>query len=98
MKIPATPLSQMLMFYGSIEHGVWTFDYKPADYIKNINTPTLFMWGAKDGRVSKNETDLLFENLSSKNKKLVIFSESGHVSYCKTEFENWKTHIDPFLK
>jgi uncharacterized protein len=97
LKIPATPLSNLLMFWGSVERGIWTFNYQPAEYIKDIKTPTLFQWGAKDVRVSKEETNLLFNNLASKDKNLVIYQNSGHEQYCKSEKGKWEQQMAAFL-
>jgi uncharacterized protein len=98
MKIPNTPLSQMLMFWGSLERGYWGFDYKPSEYVKNIKTPVLLEWGQKDVRVLETETKLNFQNLGSADKKLVIYEESGHESFCKKENTKWKAEMKAFLK
>jgi uncharacterized protein len=99
MKIPNTPLSEMLMFYGSIQRGYWAFDYKPEEYAKNIkNIPVLHQWGRKDVRVQQYETDLIFKNLGSENKQLVVYEESGHESFCKKENLKWAGVMKDFLK
>jgi uncharacterized protein len=99
MKIPATPLSEMLMFYGSIERGYWAFDYKPEEYVKGIkNIPVLMEWGRKDVRVQQQETDLIFKNLATTDKQLVIYEDSGHESYCKKENLKWRGVIKGFLE
>jgi uncharacterized protein len=97
MHLPISPLAEMLMFWGSVERGVWTFNYKPAEYIKIIKTPTLFQWGANDVRVLRNETDELFSNLGSVEKRLFVYKNSGHEQYCKSENELWKQQMIDFL-
>jgi uncharacterized protein len=97
MNLPTSPLAEMLMFWGSVERGVWTFNYKPVDYIKEIKTPTLFQWGAKDIRVHKNETQELFNNLGSADKTLFVYKNSGHEQYCKSENELWRQQMQSFL-
>jgi uncharacterized protein len=99
MKIPTTPLSEMLMFYGSIERGYWAFDYKPEEYAKGIkNIPVLMQWGRKDLRVQQHETDLIFNKLGSIDKQLIIYEDSGHESYCKKENLKWKGEMKRFLE
>lgn len=99
MKIPATPLAEMLMFYGSVERGYWSFDYQPATFAKEIkNIPILMQWGRKDVRVQQHETDLIFKNLGSTNKQLVIYEDAGHESFCKKENEKWKGVMKGFLE
>jgi uncharacterized protein len=97
MNLPTSPLAEMLMFWGSVERGVWTFSYKPAEYIKNIKTPTLFQWGANDVRVLEAETKLLFNNLASTDKTLFVYKKSGHEQYCKSENELWRQQMFAFL-
>ena len=99
MKIPATPLAEMLMFYGSVERNYWGFDYEPAEYAKNIkNIPILLQWGRKDLRVQQQETDLIFKNLGTTNKQLVIYEDSGHESFCKKEILKWEGVVKGFLE
>lgn len=97
MKIPSSPIAEMLMFWASIERGVYVFDYQPATYAKNIKAPVLLEWGQKDVRVLETETKLNFEQLGSINKKLVVYKESGHESFCKKENALWKEQMNAFL-
>jgi esterase/lipase len=59
--------------------------------------PVLLQWGKNDRRVSTAETNAIFKNLASKNKKLVVYEDSGHESYCNREIEKWKTEVKAFL-
>jgi uncharacterized protein len=97
MNLPTSPIAEMLMFWGSVERGIWTFNYKPVDYIKEIKTLTLFQWGAKDVRVLEKETNVLFKNLGSSVKTLFIYKNSGHEQYCKSENELWRQQMAGFL-
>jgi uncharacterized protein len=99
MNIPSMPLAEMLMFYGSIERGYWAFDYKPAEYAKNIkNIPVLLQWGRMDKRVTQQETDLIFKNLGTLQKQLIIYETAGHESYCKKENLKWEEGMKRFLE
>jgi uncharacterized protein len=98
MKIPNSPLAEMLMFYGSIERGYWAFNYQPAEYAKNIkNIPMLLQWGRIDKRVTQTETDLIFKNLGTSQKQLIIYETAGHESYCKKETLKWEGVVKGFL-
>jgi uncharacterized protein len=96
-KLPTSPLAEMLMFWGSVEHGYWGFNYKPADYASKITMPVLLQWGRLDDRVSIDETNRIFNNLGAKDKKLVIYETCGHESYRNRETEKWQTEISDFL-
>ncbi len=98
MHVPETPISQLLLFWGSAERGFWGFNHQPAEYVKGITSPTLIHWGAKDPRVSREETLQLYENLASPSKKLVVFDTSQHQSFCKSEPAKWEESVKTFLE
>ncbi len=98
MNLPTEPLATGLMVWGSILRGTNTFNYIPAEYAKTLSIPVLLLWGAKDNRVLRYETDLIFKNLGSTQKKLAVFEQSGHQSYCKSEPELWRKQVEEFLK
>ncbi|MFN8355507.1 MAG: alpha/beta fold hydrolase [Spirosomataceae bacterium] len=97
MHIPAAGLSELLICWGSIERGMWAFGHQPTEYAKGIHSPVLLTWGALDKRVLQNETDAIFANLASAQKKLVIFEQSGHESYCTKEPAKWQQTVRDFL-
>lgn len=97
MGLPPEPLSRMLTFWGGAENGFWAFNMKPCDDAKSINCPALLEWGAKDPRVTRAETDCIYKNISSVQKKLVIYESAGHESFCKKENEKWKAAMKDFL-
>ncbi len=45
--------------------------------IKNINTPTLILWGKKDNTIKPEKADYFKENI--KNSKLIKFKNLGHM-------------------
>ncbi len=98
MGLPAEPISTLLTFWGGIEHGFWAFNMKPQEYAKKITCPTLLQWGKNDPRVSKREEDILFANLSTVNKKFVVYDNCFHESLCKKENKKWLTEVNSFLK
>lgn len=98
MGLPASPLSEGLLLWGSLERGMWGFGYQPADYARKLTMPVLLNWGARDGRVLRAETDRIFRNLGTAKKKLVVFEASGHESYCRKEGEKWRAEVAGFLR
>lgn len=98
MHVPVSPFSELLMLWGGSERGFWGFDHNPVDYAATLTMPVLLNWGARDGRVQRYETDAIFAKLSSPEKQLVIFNESGHESYCLKEPMKWKATIAQFLE
>lgn len=98
MGIPPTPLSEILLFWGSLERHFWAFDHAPAEYAKSVKCPVLLNWGKNDKRVTIEETHQIFNNLPVAAKKLVIFEHSGHQSFCKNEKALWEKEVSSFLK
>ena len=97
MKLPQQPMGTLLTFWGGLEHGFWAFNYKPFVYARQVHTPVLLQWGRKDPRVSEAETNAIFTNLASANKKLVIYEQSGHEDLLKSEPEKWIKTVTDFL-
>lgn len=98
MGLPPQPLSAMLTFWGGLEQGYWAFNHDPYIYGRKITTPALLQWGKHDPRVTQAETDSIFNNLASAQKKLVIYENSAHESLLGKEPEKWKSTVSDFLK
>lgn len=94
--LPATPLSQLLTFWGGIEQGFWGFNHNPEDYARNIQVPVLYLWGRQDIRVTENETQRVYSHLASRDKKLYIFEDAGHQSFCQKDPQIWKKLVKDF--
>jgi uncharacterized protein len=97
MGLPEEPISSLLTFWGGIEHGFNAFNYNPCEYSKAITCPVLLQWGAIDPRVTKKEIDCIYEHLSTKDKKLVIYPNAAHESLCQNSPEEWEKEISSFL-
>ena len=97
MNLPDQPLATLLTFWGGLEQGFWAFGFKPSEYSRAIKVPVLLQWGRNDSRVSVVETNAVFDNLGAKDKRLVIYENSGHESLLKKEPAKWITTVGAFL-
>jgi uncharacterized protein len=97
MGLPQQPISSMLTFWGGVERGFWAFNLEPCEYAKDIHCPVLLQWGAKDPRVTRQETDCIYKNIASESKKLVVYETAAHQSLCDKEPEKWRKEIKLFL-
>jgi uncharacterized protein len=97
MHLPAEPLATLITFWGGTEHGFWAFNMKPSQFVKKITCPTLLQWGANDPRVTRGETEAIYNNIPTA-KKLVVYENCGHESLCKKETEKWKREVSSFLQ
>ena len=95
--LPEEPFSTLLTFWGGIEHGFWAYNFKPYEYAQSIKCPVLLQRGLKDPRVSAEETQLIYENISAP-KKLVLYPNSGHESLCDKEPATWTAEVTAFLQ
>lgn len=96
MNVPTFPLAGLLVFWGGIENGFWAFGHNPTRYASNITCPTLLLYGAKDEKVSKEETDAIFANLKGQ-KELKIYQEAGHENYLLKYKNEWTQDVEKFL-
>ncbi|HEY1113823.1 MAG TPA: alpha/beta fold hydrolase [Chitinophagaceae bacterium] len=96
MGAPSFPLAQVLVFWGGALNGFNAFAHDPADYARSITTPTLLLWGEKDERVKREETEEIFNHLAGP-KKLVTYPEAGHENYLTKYKEQWTEDVAQFL-
>lgn len=96
MGIPFFGMGHLLVFWGGVQNGFNAFKYKPSDYAKEIDIPTLLIWGAKDQRVTKAETELIYENLAGR-KEWVILENAGHSQLISSEPTKWKASVRSFM-
>lgn len=97
MRLPGEPIAMLITFWGGVEHGFWAFNMQPVEFVKKINCPVLLQRGKLDPRVTEQETNDIYNNISSP-KKLVIYETCRHESLCEHEHEKWTNEITAFLK
>ena len=97
MKLPPEPLSTLLTFWGGTMQGFWAFSFNPSGYAKSIRCPVLLQWGKNDPRVTRQETDDIYNNISAP-KKFVVYENSGHESLYKKESAKWTGEVTAFLQ
>jgi alpha-beta hydrolase superfamily lysophospholipase len=96
MNAPTIPMAGILLFWGGVQNGFWGFNHNPTEYAKNINCPTLLLYGEKDKSVSLKEINEIFSNLKGQ-KKLNIYKETGHENYLIKNRIEWIKNISTFL-
>ncbi|WP_208025545.1 alpha/beta hydrolase [Niastella caeni] len=96
MNAPTFPMAGLLVFWGGLQNGFWAFGHNPTAYARNIHCPTLLLYGAKDEKVSREETDNIFNNLAGQ-KKLKIYQKAGHENYLTKYKQEWTQDIQQFL-
>lgn len=96
MGLPPTPFAHFLVFYGGLQMGFNAFKHNPISYAKKIDIPTAVFVGAKDERVSLEETTSIYNNLAGQ-KTMKVFENSGHEMYLNHDAKEWHATVDRFL-
>lgn len=95
MGVPAFPLAPLLVFWGSVQHGMNGFAHNPVEYAASVRCPTLLMHGSQDSRVSLSEARSICDRLAG-DKRFVVF-DAGHESYVAVDPELWQRSVADFL-
>lgn len=96
MNAPTFPMAGLLVFWGGLQNGFWAFGHNPTVYANEIQSPTLLIYGAKDNRVSREETDEIFKNLKGP-KTLKVYPEAGHNNFLIKYEREWIQDVQGFL-
>jgi len=96
MHLPAFPLANLLVLWGSVENAYWAFGLNAGEYARRVPTPTLLLWGTVDPRVTRAETDTIFAHLAGP-KQRVDFTDSGHEPYWHKHPRQWQGVVRRFL-
>lgn len=96
MNVPSFPMADLLVFWGGAVNSFWAFDHNPIEYAKNINCPTLLLYGAKDKNVKSFEVEEIFSNLAG-HKVMKVYPEAGHDNYLINYKDEWVNDIESFL-
>lgn len=94
--VPSFPMADLLVFWGGVQNGFWGFSHRPVEYAKSVNCPALMFYGEKDEKVSREETNAIFNNLRGE-KILVTFPEAGHENYFNKYKPVWSAAVREFL-
>lgn len=95
--VPVFPLAGFLVFWGGVQNGFNAFSHNPEDYAKQLSMPVLLLYGERDDRVQRFETDHIFEKLAGP-KKLVTFPLAGHENYLNKYRVQWTAEVTLFLQ
>ena len=94
---PTAGIAELLVFWGSVQHGHNAFFHNPANYAKSIAVPTLILHGEKDRWTSLEDIDTIYDNLPGP-KELDVFPNTGHSLLVTVDQPRWTKTIDDFLK
>ena len=96
-KISVEPFATLMCFWGGIEEGYWGFKIKTWQSATKITCPVLVERGTADMRVTEEETQKIYKNLSSSKKILVEYEGCEHESYLDKLPQKWTSTVSTFL-
>lgn len=94
--IPATPGSELVVFWGSVQQGFNGFTHNPVEYAASIHCPALVLYGDHDPRVTYAEATSVFEHLEGP-KEFVSFPGAGHETLAVFAPQIWEERVGRFL-
>jgi uncharacterized protein len=95
-KLPTFPVTELLVFWGGVQHGFNGFAHNPVDFARYVKCPTLIMNGKLDPWTSRSEIDEIFNNIST-NKQLVTFDRGGHDLLVSIDRQLWEKSVERLL-
>lgn len=97
MNVPPFPMAAFLCLWGGVINGYWAFSHNPSEYAKEVSVPTLLLYGQQDERVSQEETDAIFKNLTGE-KVVKNYPNAGHDVFIESNREEWVKDVRAFLE
>lgn len=97
IRAPQYPFRPLLMFWGGVINRFNAFGHNPEDYAKNIQVPTLVLYGKRDPRVSMDETQRIYDNLPLPTKQLTVFHDGWHGKFVERCLNEWQQGVKQFL-
>ncbi|MCW3119704.1 MAG: hypothetical protein JWM28_3786 [Chitinophagaceae bacterium] len=95
---PEEPFGFLVTAWVGIERGYYGFDHQVTQYVKKMNCPVLLQWGNQDQYVLPAETEAIFKNIASVNKKLVVYEKAGHQLLLGYDPEKWRQEVTALLQ
>jgi uncharacterized protein len=96
-KVPDFGLAELLIFWGSVQHGANGFTHNPMTFAKQVRCPTLVMQGERDRWTSVAEVKALVKNLQGP-AELVVFPKADHQILVTIDKARWYQSVESLLR
>jgi len=94
---PEDPFGGFITFWASLERGFNGFKQHTYKYVQKINCPVLMQCAENDIFAAPAERDLIFQNIPSAEKKLVVYENTVHQSLLNADPLKWRQEISEFV-
>lgn len=95
--LPGSPFTEVLLFWGSLQHGFNFFSHNPADYARAVNCPTLILHGEKDGAATVEQAQKLARSFGG-NAQLIVYPDVPHIAIVDARPSEWTHDVSEFLQ
>ncbi|MBE7383453.1 MAG: alpha/beta fold hydrolase [Leptolyngbya sp. SIO1E4] len=95
-EMPSFGMAELLVFWGSLQHGHNGFRHNPVRYAKSVTAPAIVLHGEKDRWTTLADIEKVYQNLQGP-KKLVVFPDAGHNLLVTIDRERWTENVQDFL-
>jgi len=94
---PERSFGSFITFWASIEQKFNGFKEDTYKYVRKINCPVLMQCGETDIFASPPERDIIFENIASRQKKLVVYEHAVHQRLLDADPLKWRQEVSEFV-
>jgi hypothetical protein len=95
--LPATPLAELLIFWGSVQRGFNFFAHNPVDYARSVNSPALILHGEKDERAPPAQAGAVARAMG-RHARLVVYQGVPHMAIVDARRFEWLRVMGEFLR
>jgi pimeloyl-ACP methyl ester carboxylesterase len=92
MGLPAFPLAELLVLWGSVRIGRNGFAHEPVEYARAVRCPTLVLQGVNDPNITPEEAREMAGNLGGW-KRISEYVKAGHSDLRSSQPEQWKQDV-----
>ncbi len=96
MGLPASPLAELLVFWGGWHTGTDALAHDPVDYAAAVACPTLLLHGGRDRRVTGAEAQAVFDALIGW-KRFVEVPDAVHGGVVWADPQRWRNEVEGLL-
>ena len=97
MGLPATPLAELLVFWGGVRIGASGFEQVPAEFARSVRCPTLVLHAEYDASIGTESARELYEALGGW-KRFAEFPASEHGGLLRADPERWRRELAGLLR
>jgi len=96
MGLPATPLAELLLFWGGVQWGFDPFTHNPADYAAAVRCPAMVLHGERDARATLDQGRRVAAAMGE-HATFVANPGLGHMPGVIADRTAWKRDVGGFL-